>query len=99
MNKYDVLLDEGLDLREDPATHDLVEGESTLQHQELLLICPKGSFKENPDTGVGLMNYLEDENDAEMFAEIRRQFSADFMQVKAVGMNNGKLNIDATYTQ
>lgn len=99
MNKYDVLLDESLDLREDGTTLDLVEGESTLQHQELLLLTPKGSWKENPDTGVGLMNYLEDENDAEMYAEIRRQFQGDGMMVKAVAIENGKLNIDATYTK
>lgn len=92
--RTDILLDENMDLAEGE-DFDLLEGESLGQHQQLLLLCPKGSFKENPDTGVGLMNYLESENPEEMFATIRRQFADDGMQIKALGIKEGKIYITA----
>jgi hypothetical protein len=96
--KYDLLLDDDMELREDAATLDLVEGECTAQHQQLLLITPKGAWKENPDTGVGLVGFLESESETEMFAEINRQFRADGMQVKEIKIESGKLLIDASYS-
>lgn len=93
----DILVDDNLELLENEDTLDLVEGVSDLQHMQLLLLCVKGSWKENPGTGVGLVNYLEEEDPAEMYAEINRQLRADGMAVNSVAMQEGKLLIDATY--
>lgn len=96
-NRYDILLDDELQLQEDASTHDWVEGESTAQHQQLLLLTPKGSWKETPGAGVGMMNYLESESDNELLAEIARQFRADGMDVATLGIDQQKLVIDAKY--
>lgn len=96
MFKTDILLGEELDLLEDEHGN-LVEGYSDMQHQQLLLACAKGAFKENPDTGAGIASYLEDDNDAELLAEITRQFAADGMNVRFVGFESGKLKIEANY--
>lgn len=94
----DILTTQDLALREDPDTLDWVEGNSDLQHQHLLLITEKGEWKENPGVGVGAAKWLEHESSSDFTAEIRRQFSADGMQVNQVNYLNGKLTIDAPYS-
>lgn len=97
-NRYDILLDDELQLQENEATMDWVEGESTAQHQQLLLLTPKGSWKENPGTGVGAMNYLESESPNELLAEISRQYRADGMDIVTLGINaQQQLVIEANY--
>lgn len=76
---------------------DLMVDDSDLQNQLLLLLCSKGEIKQHPSTGVGIMNYLENENPTELLEEIRRQFRSDGMKVHSLGFVNGKLAIDANY--
>ncbi len=89
----DLLLDENGDL-----AFPLQRGESTKQHQELLLVIDKGGIKENPTATVGVMNYLESEDTAGLLQEIRKCFTADGMNVTKCGLKNGKIEIDASYT-
>lgn len=91
----DLLIGENFEMQ--IANGDLVTGISDQQHQQLLLLCNKGSFKENPASCVGLMNFLEAEDPAEMIREIKLQFSADGMDVKKAEITNGKLNVEAYY--
>jgi glycine cleavage system regulatory protein len=91
----DFLLDNNGDLKID--NDDVVIGESTAQHQKLLLTIEKGGIKENPTATVGLISYLESENKAAMLQDIRRIFSADGMEVNSLQVVNGKLEIDAAY--
>jgi len=91
----DFLIDDNTDLQ--IANGDLVVGLSDEQHQELLLICEKGSFKENVMVGVGATNYIEDEDQSNLLTEIRRQFLADGMMIKTLSVSNNKLIIDAGY--
>ena len=94
----DFLLDDDGDLKLDETTGDLVIGESTAQHQNLLLMTEKGQWKENPDCGVGAIRYLENEDPAGLLREVRVQFASDGMNVKQVQFDKtGKLIIDATY--
>jgi hypothetical protein len=81
------------------ASSDLLIGHSHAQHTYLLLACPQGSFKENPDVGVGLIRFTEAENPADLLREIRQQCTADAMEVKKIGYNEqtGKLELDADY--
>ncbi|ACU57791.1 hypothetical protein [Chitinophaga pinensis] len=92
----DILLTEDLDL--DIHGGDLTIGNSDLQQQELLLINNKGNIKEFPTVGVDAFSFLQDNNTSALLQEIRRQFSADGMEVKAINITDtGQLNIDATY--
>lgn len=77
---------------------DFVCGKSDQQQQGLLLMLPKGSIKEHPDATVGLLNYLESEDNAGLLREVRIRFAQDGMTVKKVGFAaNGNLEIDAPY--
>ena len=97
--KTDLQLDNNLDLVEDPDTFDLVEGPADEQHQHLLLITKKGAWKENPDTGAGIENYLNDDDINGMLREARSQFEADGQTVNSMGFDQEemKLNFDAYY--
>ena len=91
----DILLDEDFDLLIKDG--DLVIGDSDEQHKNLLLLCSKGDFKENPDVGVGIESYLESEDPAALIREIKQQYSADGMRVNEIKIELGKLKIDAAY--
>ncbi len=97
--KIDVQLDNNLDVAEDPDTLDLVEGPADEQHQQLLLITKKGAWKETPETGAGIENYLNDDDINGMLREVRSQFEADGQQVNSIDFNQteGQLIFDAYY--
>ncbi|PZP38143.1 MAG: oxidase [Pseudopedobacter saltans] len=94
----DILLDENYDLQ--IANGDLVVGYSDLQHQELLLVLPKGSLNEFPNATVGIEDFLNDNNVEDMCGEIRRCFTGDGMKVNKVNYSEqtGDLNYDANYS-
>lgn len=80
------------------ANGDFVIGDTDKQNQDVLLVSEKGSFKENPDVGVGLFSFLEAENPIDMMSEIRRQFTNDGMTINQLQYtSDGKLIIDAKY--
>lgn len=91
----DILLNTAREL--DIKNGDFAVGESTLQHQDLLLMTNKGEWKENPMIAVGAVGYLKDEDEAALMAEVKQQFEKDGMQVKQIFIEDGKLNIDANY--
>ena len=76
---------------------DFATGTSDGQQQKLLLICEKGSIKEYPVTGVGAFRFLEGEDAAELLRQINIQFTGDGMNVNSLKVENGKINVDATY--
>lgn len=93
------------DYLRDPETNELlivngdfVRGESTRQHQKNLLLANKGAYKQSPEIGVGLIDFLNDDDPGEMMREIRLQFAADGMIVESLGFgSDGKLQINASY--
>lgn len=92
----DILLNESLDL--DLHAGDLATGFSDLQHQQLLLMTNRGNIKEFPAIGIDAFGYLQDNDTSALLREIRRQFTADGMEVKTINITNtGQLNIDAAY--
>lgn len=91
----DILMDETGDVAF--INGDFVIGDSTLQHQEDLIRAAKGEYKENPLTGVGIINYLKDTNEASAFREIRTQFTSDGMLVRKLEISNNGIEIDAEY--
>lgn len=92
----DILLDENFDLQ--IANGDLVVGESTYQHQKILIFADKGQFKANPTIGVGSRRYLETSKPDELAREIRLEFYGDGMDVKTLSIaDNLEIKIDAEY--
>lgn len=93
----DLLLDENNDLRIENG--DVVFGGSDEQHRMLLLSTEKGAWKENPDVGVGLINYLMDDDIPGLKNEVRKQFIKDGMKVQHVSYEEAtnNLNYDAAY--
>jgi len=93
---YDIITDAS----ESPAiaAGDFVVGESTAQHQEDLIICGPGDFKQNPDVGVGVMSYLDGEEFNDLVRNIALQFAKDGMKVASVAVTPaGTINSDAYY--
>jgi hypothetical protein len=66
------------------ANGDFVTGESSQQHQSLLLRLKKGELRQYPRTGVGIDNYLLDDNPGDVRQEIQRQFEADGLIVREI---------------
>jgi len=95
MKVFDILL-EGFDLF--IRNGDFVIGESTRQHQAILLVANQGELRQYPDRGVGLNGYLLDEMDlGELKQNISRQFELDGMRVNSIDFDGEELKPDAEY--
>lgn len=91
----DILLDSDGDLL--IVDGDLVIGESTIQHQQLLLSTNKGEWKQSPKVGIGLQDFLNDDSVNGIMNEINYQFTQDGMKVNSINIVNEQLNIEALY--
>ncbi len=91
----DILLEEGFDLS--IAAGDFVIGESTQQHQQLLLLLQKGELKQSPLVGVGLLELIEDEESAAINKIIKDEFEKDGMTVSVLKIIDKKIHIEAKY--
>jgi len=76
---------------------DFKVGESTRQHQELLILIEKGELREFPLFGVGIRTQTLDENPAAVRAEIKRQFEMDGMKVLEVSGTLEMIHVEAIY--
>jgi len=78
------------------ADGDFVQGESNLQHQQLLLRLKKGELRQYPKTGVGVDDFLLDDAPGDVYLEIRKQFEADKLLIRKINlvMIEGKLETD-----
>lgn len=74
-------------------------GQSTRDHQRDLLLMHKGWNKFYPHSGVGIMDYLNDEGNTESLkSSITYEFERDGMQVGDIVLENtGKIIVDASY--
>lgn len=75
----DILRDENGDFLK--TGDDVVYGESTRHHQKKILLARKGDIRRHPTVGVGLEDYIDDEDPEEMLRETSRQFIKDGMRV------------------
>lgn len=79
------------------ANGNFVQGDSTIQNQNFLLITAPGAWKQNPQVGVGLMNFLKDDDITGLMRSIRQQFAKDGMTVQKLALTNGKIQVVAPY--
>lgn len=90
----DILFDETDDLA--CIVGDLVIGDATWQHQGDLLYAHEGEYKQSPTMGVGLSDFLNDEDPREMLRKIRIQFDRDDIAINTLAYNT-ELEINAAY--
>lgn len=78
---------------------DLEVVESTYQHQRDLLLSSKGHIRDKAESGVGIVNFLHDNDPEGLLRSARKEFAADGMKVKKVGFNpvTNELETEATY--
>ena len=77
---------------------DFLIEESTIQHQQHLLVLNKGDVKEHPTACVGIGRYLKDDEPLLVLGEIKREFEVDGMRVDEVSITAaGNLNVKAMY--
>lgn len=94
--QIDIVLDAAGDLLF--VNGDFSMAESTLQHQQLLLLNDKGDYKQNPTIDVGLTNYLDDDDGlAALSRAITMEFARDGMRVNKIQITNTNLTTDAYY--
>lgn len=91
----DFLLDNDFDLKF--INGDLVLGDAEKQHQQLLLLTTKGEIREFPVRGVGLRNWLLEDNAGSINGAIKREFEADGMTVESIRTIGDKLETKAYY--
>ena len=96
MEVFDILMSD-YDLQ--IADGDLVVGESTRQHQDLLMLTSPGERRQYPVSGVGLNSYLlDDSSPADIRASIQREFEADGMRIHSLSIDsNYNISIAAEY--
>lgn len=93
---FDILLDDDNDLLIEDG--DFVIGESTKHHQKHLLLAQKGEYKQSPKVGIGISDFLEDDDFSGIDVEIQKQFELDGQKVNSIEVfNDGKVIIDAGY--
>lgn len=85
---FDVLIQDG----------DFVAGESTQQHQALLLLIEKGELREFPTRGIGAQTWINDDSQAGDFnAAVKKEFETDGMRVLSLKGSPINLKVEAYY--
>ena len=97
MKNTDLRIDEDYGLMTDPATHDLVLGDTTLQNQALILQSQKGEWKEHPMVGCGIGDMANDDDTNAWRRAIREELARDGMTVRNLRIEENNITIDADY--
>jgi len=96
---FDIKVDENNDLL--IKNGDFVIAESTLQHQNHLLIAEPGHFRQKPLLGVAISDFLlEDSNLEELAHKIQKEFEVDGMEISKIDIPSiTEININAGYKE
>lgn len=97
MRNTDLKIDMGYGLMTDPAAHDLVAGDTTLQNQALILVSHKGEWKERPMVGCGIGDMANDDDTNAWRRAIREELARDGMRVRSLKIDGENIVIDADY--
>lgn len=99
MEVHDFLLGDDMDLT--IVDGDFEWGESTQEHQRDILLATKGSFRQVPDVGVGVVQeLLNDASYDEIRRTIQQELEKDGMAVKRLkSTEQGQFEIIAPYVK
>lgn len=75
----------------------IITGDVSRQNQAFLLGANKGDFKLEPEVGVGIVNFINDNDSLQLTAEIRTQFEKDGLKIKKLEVAQEAITIDASY--
>lgn len=95
-----LMTDIALDTEEDLAmtAGDFTAAESTAQHQQQLILCNKGDYKQDPTLCAGTFTYMDDEQLQGLVRAISIAFLKDGMDVKNISLGkDGIIRSDAHY--
>jgi hypothetical protein len=70
--------------------------DSTIQHQQHLLLAGKGDYKLSPLVGVDIFKHLHDHSQT-LARDARVEFIKDGMKVRTINNVNGQIIVDASY--
>ena len=73
----------------------MATGTTDEQNAQLIVLAEKGEFKEYPQLGVGISQFLKSTGrEKELLRAIRIQLALDGIRPKQLTYQNGKLNIE-----
>ena len=73
----------------------MATGTTDEQNAQLIVLAEKGEFKEHPQLGVGISQFLKSTGrENELLRTIRIQLALDGIRPKQLTYQNGKLNIE-----
>jgi hypothetical protein len=84
---YDLLIEGG----------DFVVGDCLNQQVALLLLASPGDIRRAPEHGVGLSEYLLEEDNNELNGAIRLQLKMDNLKLRKMEITKTKLTVDAEH--
>ncbi len=88
---YNILNDDDLDIIVDPVKG-IGFGDETGHLQEKLLLLNPGDLKHEPETGVGIADYLlEDGSMLELQREVQKQFELDGMVIESMDLTKSTI--------
>lgn len=77
---------------------DIQMGESTRQHQADILMSSPGDWSDSPLTGVGGIDYINENDPSGLLRSVSQQMQKDGMKIIRVGYAiDGVIEIDAHY--
>lgn len=76
---------------------DFVAGNTLNQELADLIKARKGDYKEFPLVGVGVEDFINDDDQGALFREIYKQVINDNKVVNDISLDDGQLKIDANY--
>lgn len=92
----DIMMDENMDII--ITNGNLVFGDATMQHQQVLLLAHKGEIRSTPLIGVGVSDWLlEDEDMLSLKVEIQKQFESDGLTIKKLDTMSRPIRLEADY--
>lgn len=81
----------------DISTGDIKYVDGTEQHKLIVLLTQQGLLKARPEVGVGIANYLLDNEPGELLREARKHCQRVGMKITAVFFRNQKIVIEGGY--
>jgi glutathione synthase/RimK-type ligase-like ATP-grasp enzyme len=79
------------------ADGDVVVGDAVVLHQLDIIVAHKGEWKQNPLTGAGIAQFLDDDETEELLRTVRKELTLDGMTVSKVSIVNEELQVSAAY--